>query len=229
MALSPKIVAAIFLVTSPVLAQDSGFLTDYGKLGAAPEAAGADRWFVTPDFGTRIAGSGGIFVDSVEFFVAKDSKYKGLKPEEMAMIGNSLRDAIMRELHGDFTVLDYADDGALVLRVALSDVYLKKHKRSLMSYTPVGAVGNAVKGAFKDVMEKIDLNVAMVEVELVDVSTGDVLGASTVKRGKKRSKKDVASWEEIQADFTLIGKRITCRLNNARMPEASRVDCMAVK
>lgn len=228
MALSPKILAAILLVTGPALAQDSGFLTDYSNLVVAPDDTGANLWFIEPGYGDRAANSRGLFVDSVVFFVANDSKYKGLKPEEMALIGNSMRDALMRELHGEFTVMDFADEGGLVLRVALSDVHLKKHKRGLLSYTPVGAVAHAAKGAFEDVMAKVDLKVAMVELEVVDVSTGDIVAAATVKRGKEGSKKDVTSWEEVQADFSLLGKRIACRLNNARKPEASRVDCLAV-
>ena len=229
MAVCTKLLAAILLVTGTAFAQDSGFLTDYGKLGAAPDGVGSNLWFIAPGYSDRVANSRGIFVDSVEFFVAKDSKYKGLKPEDMALIGNSMREALMRELHGEFTVMDFADEGGLVLRVALSNVHIKKHKRSLFSYTPVGAVANVAKGAFEDVMAKVDLNVAMVEIEVVDVSTGDVLGAATVKHGKEGSKKEVTSWEEVQADFVLVGKRLACRLNNARMPEASRVDCVAAK
>ena len=125
MAVCTKLLAATLLVTGTAFAQDSGFLTDYGKLGAAPEGVGSNRWFIAPGYSDRVANSRGIFVDSVEFFVAKDSKYKGLKPEDMALIGNSMRDALMRELHGKFTVMDFADEGGLVLRVALSDLHIK--------------------------------------------------------------------------------------------------------
>ena len=222
------IAAVIVFLASPVLADESGFLTDYSLLGAAPAEAGVDRWYVAPDVATYLAKSRGVFVDSTEFFIADDSKYKGMKPEDMALIGNSMRDAVMRELHGSFTVLDYADEGAIVVRMALSNVHLKKHKKGLLSYTPVGLAAGAVKGAFDDVMDKIDLQVAAVEIEIVDVSSGTILGAATVQRAAE-SKKKTISWEDVQAYFTLSGKRLTCRLNNAQLDEGSRVDCMTLQ
>ena len=84
------------------------------------------------------------------------------------------------------------------------------------------------KVAFDDIMDKVDLQVAVVEIELVDVSSGKVLGAA-IAQHKAESKKKTVSWDEVQADFTLMGKRLTCRLNNSQLPEASRVDCLIVQ
>jgi len=111
----------------------------------------------------------------------------------------------------------------LYVRPALSDVYLKKAKRSIFSYTPTGAVMHAAKSAMeKDFQKKISLIGLTVEIEVTDSVTGKALGQLIETRG---SKQEPTSWEEVESLFRSFGTRFRCRMDNIRRKE--RVDCRA--
>ena len=68
--------------------------------------------------------------------------------------------------------------------------------------------------------------------ELLDSRSEDRLVAVVEQRGARKDKesgqkKDPASWEELDAIFHEFGKRLRCRLNNARLPEDQWTDCRA--
>ena len=63
--------------------------------------------------------------------------------------------------------------------------------------------------------------------------TSEILMATIAKRGihkdkEKGQKAEPASWEDLDRVFQVFGKRLRCRLDNSRLPEGERVDCLTL-
>ncbi len=213
---------------------DSGFLSDYSLLKPSTDAY-QDLYHEVPDLLEKLQSYDAIMVDQPEIFIADDSRYKGMKPDDMKLIADTFRDIMLGELGEDYRIVEDPGPGVLYLRIAFSDMFVKrKMSKNPLSYTPVGAVLKATKNALtKNIMKKISLVEAKMEVELLDSRTGEVLGAVVEKRGRRKDKKiqqkaDPANWDELVEVFHVGGRRLSCRFSNARLPVAQRVDCMQI-
>lgn len=121
-----------------------------------------------------------------------------------------------------------AQCNVLYLRTALSELYLKKKKRSLMSFTPVGAVVHAAKKSITETLKKIDIIEMTLEVESLDSQTGHVRGAIVLRRGTRKEKGQKEQRMDLAEFRTIVqgyGAIFVCRLDNARTPESQRIDC----
>ena len=94
-----------------------------------------------------------------------------------------------------------------------------------MSYTPIGLVTNAVKSGVTDITNKIDLKGITIEMELLDSTTEEQFAALLETRS--HTEEEPASWEEVEALIIGYAQRGRCRLDNARVLEENRIDCLA--
>ena len=127
-------------------------------------------------------------------------------------------------ISGKYEVVEQPAADVLYLRVAISDVMMQKKKRPVLAYIPVGAVVYGARKLTQDLTEKIDLTQAKIEAEVLDSVTGEPLGAYVLTRSKDTD----LSWDELTFAFNGAGKRIVCRLENARVPEEQRKDCQSI-
>ncbi|MGI9318435.1 MAG: hypothetical protein ACR2QW_13985, partial [bacterium] len=107
-------------------------------------------------------------------------------------------------------------------------------KRGVLGYTPVGAVAKLGSDAVKDVMEKVDVIEAAIQIELRDSVSQDTLGAIVIKRGARKNKKAGQKltrydFEEFSFQLEIYGSRLACRLDNTRVSDAQRVNCLDIK
>jgi len=125
------------------------------------------------------------------------------------------------------TVVDEPGPDVLYMRLALSDVHLKKKKRRLVSYTPVGLVAHTAKNVVvSDAMKKVDLVGVTIEGESLNAETGEYLGSLLIKLAPpEETTSDQASWENTMSRFDSMGKQMDCRFRNKKLPEAKREDC----
>ena len=103
----------------------------------------------------------------------------------------------------------------------------------MLSYTPVGLVAHGVKSGISDFVDKNSLVEMTMEVEILDSQSKEVLLSMIVQRGQRKDKaldidEDPASWGELMSLATGLGKRMGRRLNNARVAENERADCLAI-
>lgn len=211
-------------VASQAQAEDSGFLTSYDKLTEG-KTFGFTRVFIAPGAIDSISAYNQIMVDQPEISIAADSKYRGAKPQDMLEVSEALRAAVIEGIDGRFPVVNAPGEGAALLSWAVSNVYLKKRKRGVLGYTPVGAVAHGVRNLASDAVDKTRAYDVVLEFEATDSVTGDVLFAGVIDLG--------ASGEEVEFESALavangIGMRIGCRLNNARIAADDREDCLAI-
>ena len=87
----------------------------------------------------------------------------------------------------------------MLLRVAASNLYLKKAKHGFLSYTPIRAVAHAAKQAATDDIAKISLVEVTIEGEILDSVSGERIAAFVTQRGQRKDKKhkmEPSSWNE---------------------------------
>jgi len=225
---------AIFVVTGlclpPLAAADSHeqafdqtFLSDYSKLTTQTSNQGQEYFYKAADAFERAADYTGVMVDQPEVLISAESKYKGGKPDDLAAIAELMRLAVSKELTaGGYAVVEEAGPGIIYVRLALTDLELKKKKRGFLSFTPVGAIAHAAKDSGKAMMQKVDITHVAVQAELSDSVSGEELAALVAVRAGKKMRME---FSELDALLTNYGARITCRLNNARS-NAQQVDCL---
>jgi len=221
------------LIPGLASAEESGFLEDYSILGATGEY-GAARMYVAAGTRERMAKYSKVMVDQPYIYIDPDSKSKGMKPDTMTSIAEMLRAAVSAGIGDQYEVVEEKGEGVLYWRWAITNMYLQKPKRNLLTYTPVGAVGYAAKSGMSDFVDKNTLVDMRLEGELLDSVTGEVFVAMTLERGQRKDKfanisEDPATWEELFAIGTALGQRFGCRLNNARTDVSKRVDCSKIK
>ena len=216
------------------LAAESGFLTDYSMLESRPGAA-TERIYIKPGAIDMLASYNAVMVDQPEVFMSADSKYAGAKPDHLKQLSDSLRSVLVERLEaGGYKTVDEPGPGVVYLRMAMTELYLKKKKRRLLAYTPVGAVVHATtKLATRDLWKKIDIVELNVEAEFLDSQSSDILAAAVMERGARKDKaagqkQELVSWEALDATMQTFGERVRCNLDNARSEAASREDCSQI-
>ena len=228
-----KVAILAMLVALPMVGwgAESGFMEDYSVL----ERVEAGRVYVAP--GTLALLSdyeyNAVMVDQPEVFMSPDSDYKGAKPDHLKTLADTARFAFMERLEeSGYEVANRIGPDVLFVRWAITDLYLKKKKRSILSYTPVGlVVHTTAQAAIRDLWRKIDIVELKIEVELIDGADGNLLAAGVMERGARKAKgqkQELVSWEELDAVMKTIGAKMHCVLDNARKEEAEQEDCSQI-
>ncbi len=214
--------------------QNNDFLTDYSLLENIEDQSFVKRMYIVPNGVQRLADYDSIMVDQPEIFIAADSKYKGAKGDQLKQLADVARLSAIARLEADGrNVVDEPGTDTVYMRWAITDLYLQKKKRGILSYTPVGFVVHATKGAAtRDLWKKIDIAELRLEIELSDVVTGEILVAAISQkqgfRKQKGEKADIVSWQELDALFETVGARISCNLTNAASPEEEWENCALI-
>jgi hypothetical protein len=219
------VMSMVIICSTALHAGESGFLPSYEGLKFAPDEYGG-KTVVTPGSAAKSAGFTKIMIDQPEIFIAEDSAYKGLKPDDALAVAEALRKAIADNMTV-LTVVDKPGPDVLYMRLALSDVHLKKKKRNVLTYTPVGLAAYTAKNAVvSDAMKKIDLVGVTIEGESLNAETGEYLGSLLIKLAPpEKTTSDQASWENTLHRFDSMGKQMDCRFRNRKLPESKQEDC----
>jgi hypothetical protein len=205
--------------------QSSDFLSDYSQLKQSSDAY-MDYTYLAEGAPGKMANYSAVMIDQPEIFVAANSKYKGMKPDDMKALADAFRAAMAQSLSTTYMIVDQPGPNVLYVRFAISNVQLKKHKKGLLGYTPVGLVVGAAKSALtSDFTKKIDLKGLTMEMEILDSNSEEQLAALLETRSGKKD--EPASWEELEALITVYSQRVGCRLDNARVAEENRIDCLS--
>jgi hypothetical protein len=209
--------------------KEDAFLSDYSKLKPAKDNP-FEEIYLAPDAQTRAKQYTAVMVDQPELFLHPDSKYKGIKPDDMKIIADALRERVSDELKDKYQIVDKPGANVLYVRLAVGDLMMQKKKRPILAYIPVGAVVYAAKNLASDRTSKINLTNMKVEGEVLDSVSLEQFGAVTSSRGslsatQAGTAQKPVSWDELDHLFTTVGKRLRCRLDNAGVSEAQWNKC----
>ncbi len=220
-------VAALLSLGMPAsaLGQDfSGFLEDYSGLEQQNENV---FMFQSPKGFDVLAQYDSIMIDQPDIIIAADSKYKSLKPDDMKLIADTLRAILIQEFErSNFRLVTTSGPNTLYLNTAITDLHLKKKRKRLIQFTPVGLVATLATTPFRDVMDKINLQYVTFEAELLDSQDEERLGAFVERKGSATDKKEATSWDEFLAGMEQTSKRLGCRLNNGAVAAEMRKNCV---
>ena len=226
------LILAVGLCTAATaFGQDNDFLTDYSLLEPNVSGNFVSHRYIDVNHIRRMADYNAVFVDQPEIFISDDSKYKGAKGDQLKALADVARLATMERLEaGGYTIAIEPGPEVLYFRWALTDIYLQKKKRGILSYTPVGFVVHATaQAAVRDLWKKIDIAEIRLEIELSDFVTGEILAAAVTRRHglrkAKGQKAEIVSWQDLDAVFKTVGERSACLLDNARIPESEWALC----
>ena len=219
--------ALLTLITTGAFADqaDSGFLTDYSQL--KPVAGTPIRMYTAPGFFTDLKNYTAVMIDQPEFIIAHDSRYKGFKPDDAKAVADAFRKALTDAASKKMTVVEKPGPGVLYIRIAASNVHLKKKSRGLLGYTPVGFVVTTAVTSGQAMEQKVVLQDMNLEMEIQDSQSQAVLVAivDKIETGKKAKASD--SWAQEQSVRTYWANRFNCRLENSHKPESEWRDCEA--
>ena len=208
-----------------LVADDSGFLTDYSTL--KPIAGSNARLYSAPNAFTDFKNYKAVMIDQPEFVIADDSKYKGVKPDEAKAVADALRaqmsDTVTKS--GRMFVVDKPGPGVLYVRMAASNVHLAKKKRGLLGYTPAGFVVGSAVAAGQEMEQKIILQDMNLEIEIQDSQTQKVLAAMVDKVDPSKKAKAGESWSKEHTVMDYWANRFHCRLENSQKPQNEWEDC----
>jgi len=223
------IVALLLLTTTGLLQaaemRRSGFFDFYHNLQPV-DASWISFMYTSDQLEEVLSTTRAIVVPQPEIFLATNSKYKGISPAEMNALANAFRSIVIDALADKYQITERPGENTIVLRMALSNMYLKKKGRGLMGYTPIGFVVTTAKRQMQDFAEKILLTEITWEAEILDGRNADVLAQLMVPMGNNSSKKEFTSWDDLVTAMSVGGLRLRCRLDNAAAGTAR--DCLEI-
>ena len=198
------------------------------------EEGGIDLIYLAPGAMERLAVYDKFMIDQPEIWIDPDSDYRGTKPDNIKAIADLMRaNLTAKVIDRGYQVVDEPGPDVMYMRVALTDLYLKKEKRGVWAYTPAGAVVQAGADQVRSMMSKVDIIEMAIQMEWQDSVTQEVIGAIIIKRGARKDKATGQKltrydFDHLRLEMNYYGARMACRLDNARLPEAMRVDCEEV-
>ena len=208
---------------------DQTFLTDYSKLQPRQSDKGTELAYLAPGAAQNLAKYSAIMVDQPEVMISPQSDYKGAKPDDLAAVANMMRDSMTQRLTaGGIKVAQAPGPDVMYIRMALTDLQLKKKKRGLLAYTPIGAVVKAGRDAIVGMMEKYDIMNMVIQAELTDSVTNDVLAEVVSIRGGG-AKPVRLDFDQVDASMTDFTSRLRCRIDNSHVPADQQIDCTDAK
>ena len=228
--------AALLALGFSQLGQAEDFLSNPDALRPDPKFAN-ELVYYPEDVMSRLPKYDSVMVDEPIIFLAEDSDYNGFKASDLAAVAEMFREGFADGLSsqpvsfGRFKIVDEPGPSVLYLQLALKDVYIRKNKRGLFAYTPVGAVVKGVHDIASEAIDKTTLVEVKIEAEMQDSKSGDVLFAAILDKGHRKDKahhvdEDSAGWDAPGNVSKKLGRRLACRLDNSRLPAEKHVDCV---
>ncbi len=196
----------------------SGFFSECKGFTPDPDRSGVFV-YTAPDY--RARNYSRFMFPPIEIWIDPDSEYKGVEPDQLKKITDRLLEIITKELEDGYPIVDEPGPGVAVVRIALTNVYLKKKKWKAYNYTPWGA---AAKGIQSAAGKNVALTTAHLEVEILDSQSGKRLKAGVDMQAgeklraqiQKQKKRPETTWKDVEETIEFYAKRFRKRLDAAR-------------
>jgi hypothetical protein len=189
-----------------------GFLGDYySALQPGPEGGAKLRWLKPGvDFGKYNK----VMLDSVIFFFADDSEYKGMDPQELKEIADAANRQLVDTLKATYPIV--ADPGPDVARIRIAVTDLKQSRPVLSGVTSVVPIGIGVSLLKKGATGSwTGSGATSAELMVLDSTTNDVIGVAKDERSAGFTER-FTKWGSAEEAFKFWAERIKLFLDNAR-------------
>ncbi len=194
---------------APAAAQTSGFLDDYARLAPDAEQPGA-RSYRKAD--ADLGSYSRVMIEPIEVAFSATSKVASFSPDQLKAVTDELYATLVRTLEPEYAVVNVAGPGVLRVRLAVTGLDLQTKKKSLLNYTPIGFAATTVAEMAGG---RIEMREAVLEAEISDSVSGDVLGM-VVDDAPAGGSGQALSWQAIVDRLALYATRFRARLDAAR-------------
>lgn len=201
--------------TGSEAAPRGGFLGDYQKnLEPGPEGGAKMRWLKP---GVDFARYNKVMLDSIVFFLAEDSDYKGIDPQELKEIADSANKQLVGVLRQAYPIV--ADPGPDVARIRIAVTNLKQSRPVVSGITSVVPVGLGVSLVKKGATGSWSGSGATgAEMMVHDSMTNDVIAVAKDEKSAGFTER-FSKWGSAEEAFKFWAERIKLFLDNARAPK----------
>jgi hypothetical protein len=181
----------------------SGFLGDYSALQPGP-VGGAKYRYVKP--GVDFKKYTKVMLDSVIFFFADDSKYKGIDPNDLKELADVFNQEAVKALGDAYPVVADPGPDVIRIRVAVTKLEPSSPGRSVVSSViPVGIAVSLVKKAATG--SWTGAGKTGMEIEVLDSMSNERIAAGVDERpGGKTS--SFSKWGSAKEAFGYWAKRL---------------------
>ena len=190
----------------------SGFLEGYYEnLKPGTEDGVKMRWLKP---GVDFAQYNKFMVDSVVFFFADDTKYKGVDPQEMKELADGFNKEIVAALKDKYPIVTEPGPDVMRLRFAITDIKQSRPGISAVSSVlPVGlAVSTVKKGAAGSWTGS---GATSAELMVLDSTTNDVIALAVDDRTAGFTER-FSKWGSAQEAFKFWAGRIVGFIDSAK-------------
>ncbi|MBP7528574.1 MAG: DUF3313 domain-containing protein [Syntrophorhabdaceae bacterium] len=190
----------------------SGFLGDsYRLLEPGPEGGAKMRWLKPGvDFGKYKK----FMVDSVVFFFADDSEYKGIDPQEMKELADSFNRQIVAALKDKYPIV--AEPGPDVARIRFAITGFKQSRPVLSGVTSIVPVGLAVSLVKKGTTGSwTGSGATSAELMVLDSTTNDVIALAADDRAAGFTER-FSKWGSADEAFKFWAERLRTFMDNVQ-------------
>jgi len=190
----------------------SGFLGDlYKNLQPGPEGGAKMRWMKP---GVMFGKYNKFMVDSVIFFFAGDSEYKGIDPNEMKELADKFNQAIVAAFKDKYPIV--AEPGPDVARVRIAITGVKASKpgvSAVSSILPIGLAFSLVKKGATGSWSGSGATSA--ELEALDSTTNEPILAAVDERSASFGDR-FSKWGSAEEAFKWWAEHIVAFIDNTR-------------
>jgi hypothetical protein len=209
------LLAFVTFTAWPVVAADpatEGFLGEYAqKMVPGPKDGVKMRWLKPGvDFGKYNK----VMLDSVIFFIAKDSDFKGMDPQEMKELADTFNLQIINALKDKYPIVSEPGPDVLRLRLAVTDIKSSKPGVSaISSVMPVGLGISIIKKGASGAWSGAGATSA--ESMVLDSLTNDVIAVARDDRSAAFAER-FSKWGSAEEAFKFWGERIKMFMDGTR-------------
>jgi hypothetical protein len=193
--------------------EESGFLGNYSELKEGGEGE-AQLVYIRPD--ARWASYDKVVIAPVTLWTADESTLTNVSPEDQQLLADYLDSSIRHQLQQDYQIVDRAEPGAMLLRVAITDA---KGARVLANTAskiiPQLRLLTTVGGLAADT--QVLVGRIGIEAEIQDALTHERLAAAVDRRaGTKALRGGISTWADVQNACDYWSERLRTRLTELR-------------
>jgi len=194
------------------VAANAGFLGDYSaKLEPGPEGGAKLRWLKP---GVDFANYNKVMLDSVVFFFADDSEYKGMDPQELKEIADAANLQLVNTLKEKYPVV--ATPGPDVVRIRFAITELKQSRPAVSAVTSVVPIGLGVSLVKKGATGSWSGSGSTgAELMALDSTTNEVIAAAKDDRAAGFTER-FTKWGSAEEAFKFWAERVKLFLDQSK-------------
>ena len=189
----------------------SGFLADYSKLHALPDHPGT---LLYVDRSINLRPYTKIIIDPVQVFLSENLDYRGLQPEVLLRMTETLSSGFQKVMQSDYRVVTVAGPDVLRIRLAITNVHPVELPLKPTDFIPIKALFNVGRAAIGESPRLVELSA---EIEVLDPAGRVVMsGVSTRQGDRTLAQGDKITWADLTPILTAWANRFRQSLNEAR-------------